>query len=73
MRPSAIIDQAYRKDKVIYLTTNPADPGFNKGDYCEIGEEQNGNEVYKIIGFINITIKDEKEQDIIYHFIALSS
>lgn len=73
VRPSAIIDQAYRKDNVIYLTTNPTDPGFNEGDYCEIGEEQNGNEVYKIIGFINIIIKDEKEQDIIYHFIALSS
>lgn len=76
VRPSAIIDQAYKKTTqskkdVIYLITNPTDSGFNKGDYCEIGEEQNGKEVYKVIDVIDII--DEKNQNITYHFIAISS
>ena len=49
VRPSAIIDQAYRKDEYnICIITNPTNPGFRAGDYCEIGEVQSGEKIYKI-------------------------
>jgi hypothetical protein len=54
VRPSALIQTAIiDKDKnTINITTSPEDPGFNLNEYCEIGEKQNGENLYKITEII---------------------